>query len=133
MSNARGFAALDAMIAQLRSLETLPEDCAKEVAKEAKNEIAKQVSEQDGPDGRPWIASKSGAPVLVNAASKIRSVAVESTVVLTITGVDARHHLGAVKGGRRRQILPTNSLPDNLTRAIAKVVKKEFLSKMKKG
>jgi hypothetical protein len=131
-NNANGFAALDAQIAKIKELGKLPEQVAPKVAFAAKEELRKQVAAQRGPDGRPWPKSEDGKPVLVNAGENVRATAVGSVVVLTVEDHYARHHMGFVKGGKRRPILPTNKIPDPMTRAITRVVTGEFLAKMSK-
>lgn len=128
--NSKGFAALDAQIQRLRKLKTLPEISAPAVAVAAKQEIKRQVRRQQGPDGKPWQKGKSGEPVLKGAGNAVRSTAIKSAVVLTLDDHHARHHLGAVKGKVKREIIPTTKIPGTMTRAIERVVTGEFFAIM---
>jgi hypothetical protein len=70
------------------------------------------------PDGTPWQKTKAGEQPLQNAAKALTVVAVGNTVVATLRGPEALHHLGAVKGHIRRQILPTRAIPDSAVKAL---------------
>lgn len=129
-NNSGGFAALDAQIKRLRTLQGIPEIAAPSVAKSAKAELIKQVARQRGPDGKPWPKSLTGNPVLTKAGSMVRASAVGAVVVLTLEDHYARHHFGAVKGKRKRPILPSERIPDPMTKAIRKVVTAEFFAIM---
>lgn len=124
--NKKGFAALDAQIRKLRELGEIPARVAPRVAQSAKREIQRNVSAQRGPDGKPWPKGKQGQPVLRGAGKAVRASAVGSVVVLSLDDHHARHHLGAVKGKVKREILPTTKIPRPMTRAIERVVTGEF-------
>lgn len=128
--NRKGFAALDAQIKKLRQLKTIPEVSAPAVAVAAKQEIKRQVRRQQGPDGKPWPKGKNGQPVLQRAGNAVRATAIKSAVVLTLDDQYARHHLGAVKGKVKREIIPTTKIPRPMTRAIERVVTGEFFAIM---
>lgn len=125
-TNKKGFAALDAQIKKLRELGEIPTRVAPKVAQSAKREIARNVQAQRGPDGKPWAKGKQGQPVLRGAGKAVRASAVGSVVVLTLDDHHARHHLGAVKGKVKREILPTTKIPRPMTKAIERVVTGEF-------
>ena len=128
--NRKGFASLDAHIKKLRTLGEIPERVAPKVAVSAKQEISRNASQQRGPDGRPWPKGKKGQAVLVGAGNAVRASAVGSVVVLSLDGHYARHHLGAVKGKTKREILPNKRIPQTMTRAITRVVTGEFFAIM---
>lgn len=130
---ADGRAQLRAQVARLRALESLPRRAAPLVARELEEELRGQIAKGVGPDGTPWELTKDGRRALPNAGRDLRVSAVGDVVVASLTGHIARHHLGAVRGGVRRQILPTNALPNAMARAIAAVVEHEFARTMGVG
>ena len=122
-----GSIALNAQIAKLRRLgPALTKGGAPAVALAVRGELAAQIAAGTGPDGRAWKPTKAGTPPLRNAAAALTVRAVGTVVVATLSGVEARHHLGAVKGKVKREILPTGKIPDPVTRAITRVVTAEF-------
>lgn len=121
-----GSIALDAQIAKLRRLATFVGGSAPVVALAVKREIGAQIAAGRGPDGKAWKPTKAGTPALRGAAGALTVKAIGSVVVATLTGVEARHHFGAVKGKVKREILPTGKIPDPVTRAITRVLTGEF-------
>jgi hypothetical protein len=113
-------------IAQLNELGELPARSAPKIAVALKREIEANVARQVGPDGKPWPATEAGTPALKNVGSHLRVVAVGSVVIAELEGHYARHHLGAVRGKRKRQILPSGKLTEPMTRAVKSVVTGEF-------
>jgi hypothetical protein len=122
-----GDVALRAIIAQIEALpEALVEGAAPEIASELHAAITRQISAGTDPDGKPWDRTQQGAQPLVNAANALRVTAVGSTIVARLTGPEALHHRGAVKGGKVRQILPSNEIPDPVAKAIRVVLDRRF-------
>lgn len=128
---ADGHAAADAMRARLHELAQLPERAAGDVAAALEDELRAQIARGEGPDGKPWPLTQSGRKALQNAASALRVRAAGATVVATLTGPAALHHRGAVRGGRRRQILPSGKIPAPVVRAIRSVVDRHFARTMR--
>lgn len=126
-----GRAALDAQIKRLRSLpRALTRDAAPKIAKAVELEIRAQIARGVGPDGKPWKATEAGGRPLRHAAEHVTVVAVGDVIVVRVDGVEARHHLGAVKGGVKRPIIPTGALPDPIARAIGRVIAEQFRAHM---
>ncbi len=123
---ADGSVALRKWIARLRELGKLAANSASDVAKAIKTEQLAQIARGEGPDGRPWKLTQKGERPLANAGRALTVRVVGTVIVLRLMGHHARHHLGAVKGKTRRQILPTGKIPDPVIRAIARVVTGEF-------
>lgn len=131
--NGAGFAALDQMIASLRSLKEFPKDAAPEVAAAALATIQKELAAGNDPQtGTPWVQKKDGGRALVNAAKAISVTTVGSVIVLTATGPEVFHHFGA-QGKPRRPILPYAGMPFKLGDAIRKGLVPPFRKAMKKG
>jgi hypothetical protein len=76
---------------------TLPE-----MAADIRAAIAANVAAQRGPDGEAWTPTQSGKPALAGAMKSV-SVNVEGgdTIAIRVTGIEARHHLGRVRHGKR--------------------------------
>lgn len=130
MSNAAAFAALDAQIQALRSLERTAEEIAPEVAKELEAQIQAQIAAGTDPEGNPWPPAKEGgSPPLRTAGKALRVVSLGSRVIATLTGHVALHHLGRARGGVRRVILPTRKLPQKAAEAIKNVFLRHMAAK----
>ncbi len=123
---ADGAAALEAHIARLRQLPGLVQRAAPEIARAVELELRLQIGAGVDPSGKALVRTAEGKQPLRGAAAALEVHVVGTVVVCSLTGVEARHHLGWVKGGIRRQILPTGRIPDPMTRAIRKVCVKHF-------
>ncbi len=118
---------LDEMIKRLRGVGTAASAALPEIADEAKRIVDENIAAQRGPDGKPWPETKDGRAALQNAGAAVTSTVVGGkTVLLTLTGVEARHNYGAVKGRVRRQILPPRGIPATLAEAIRRVLVRRF-------
>jgi len=127
-----GNAALQAQIDRLHKLSTLGARTAPELARELEREIKAQIARGEGPDGKPWPLTKDGKQALQHAAKSLTVAAVGAdTIVVRIAGVEARHHLGHVRGGIVRQIIPTRGIPDPLVRVIQRVLAESFQQTMR--
>jgi len=120
---ADGTATLDRMIATLRALPETVRGTMPEIAETVKADLGKNVAAQQDPNGGAWPATKSGKPALTGAAAKITYSIHGTVIVFRLDGVEARHSLGWVKGGKRRQIMP-ETYHEPSARAAAKAVKK---------
>lgn len=130
---ADGFAQLDAHIARLEALAAMPERAAPAVARGLEREILGNVRRGVSPDGKAWTPTQAGNLPLQNTGSELAVVAVRSTVVARLTGIHARHHLGAVRGGIARPILPASALPVPMVSSITEALTSEFGSTMGVG
>lgn len=127
---ADGRHALDQQIERLRSLPGLVTRAAPAVALEMKRELASQASRGATPDGKAWAPTKDGRQALPKAAQNIDVEARGTVVVASVEGPYALHTQGRVRGGMRRQILPTGATPAPMTAAIDRVVTAEFRKTM---
>lgn len=117
---------MDDWIARLRELEELPSRSAPKVAVALDRELHANVAREVGPDGKPWPPTEAGTPALKNLDSHLRVKAVGSVVIAELEGHYARHHLGAVRGRKKRPILPSGELTAPMARAVKSVVTGEF-------
>ncbi len=124
-----GDAAMQEMIRRLSEVSEVPNRAAPKVARASKAELASSAAQGLDPQGRPWKKTKDGRTPLTGAGEAIRATATRNVVVLSISDHHARHHLGAVTGGKkgnlRRPILPTIKKPEAVTRAIKAVIVEE--------
>lgn len=116
-------ATIEEMAAKLRAIVPSVREALPEVARELKAVLTENIAAQRGPDGVPWPATKDGAPALAHAADALTVQVVGGTVLCTLTGPEARHHLGIARGRVKRQILPTKGIPGPVAEAIGRVVK----------
>ena len=131
---ADGSVAMAEMIRRLRECGGMTERMAPVVAVAAKREVVRTASAQERPDGKRWQPGEGGKPVLQGVYRELQATAIGTRVVLRLDGHYARHHVGAVRGGKkgslRRQILPTETMPAPMTRAIERVAEDEFKKTM---
>lgn len=132
-NNSAGHESLRGMISRLRQLRQLPEQAAPKVAVALDGEIKKSIAKGTAPDGTPWPKTKDGRQALQSAGKALTVNAVGSVVVARLDGHIARHHLGAVKGKVKRQILPSAKLSKPISKAINTVVTGEFRKTMSGG
>lgn len=118
--------AIRKMRRKVLELGETPEAIAPKVADAAKSELASQIAAGRDPSGKSWKRRQDGRKALANAADAIEATAVGDVVVLRIEGHHARHHLGAVRGKVRRQILPTGGVPAPMVRALQAVAEEHF-------
>lgn len=116
---------LEAMIAKIRSLPQLAKEAAPEVARALRGDLEEQINKGTDPEGKPWKLTQEGEKPLKNAAKALRVTHLGSRVIFALEGVEARHSLGRVKGGERRQILP-ETLPASWSETIQEVVSDAF-------
>lgn len=115
---------LSKFIERLRGLAKAPEEITELVATELERVIGENIAAGRGPDGVPWQPTQEGRQPLRKAANAMMARAYGTVAVITLTGPEARHSMGWVKGGIKRQILPDNELPGPLKDAIENVVNK---------
>lgn len=128
--NADAFSALDAQIARVQSLETAPQEIAKEGAKELDAIIRANILKGQAPDGTAWSPTKSGEPALRGAGKALSTTAQGTVIVASLEGPEALHHLGFAKGGVKRQILPTRALPGAMVQALKAVADRVLRRKL---
>lgn len=124
------FRQLDAHAARLDRLADLGSRSAPAIAVQLEGEILGNVRKGVDPDGKAWAPTQDGHVPLQGAGAELAVVPLKSSVVARLTGVHARHHLGAVRGGIARRILPVASLPASMARAITAALTTEFTKTM---
>ena len=84
-------------------------------------------------DGRKWAPRKAdGGRPLVGALNAVSSYVTDKTAGVKVSGINARHHRGWIRGGVKRGIIPTrSSLPQQLNLRIIKRLSDRFVEIMK--
>lgn len=127
---ANGRALLDEHIRRIRQLPELVDRAAPDIAKAVERELQAQIRRGETPSGRSWKPRADGGAALFNAGKALTVRAVGKVIVARLTGPEARHHLGAVRGGIRRQILPTRTIPADMADGIRETLAREFRKTM---
>jgi hypothetical protein len=120
-------ATLDDMIARLRSLgPAMVQEAMPELTAAVRTELQRSIASASTPEGSEWEPRKAGGPALQNAINAVHVAAVGTTIMVRLTGPEARHHLGRARGGVAREILPTGALPTSWKRALKRVLDRRF-------
>ena len=111
----------------IRKLEGLNQeaigDCCVAVEKVMADNIERAVT----PEGENWAPKKDGGKALVNAAKYLSVKPLNTMILVKLTGIEARHSIGTVRGKVKRQIVPTSStVPENMQDAIKEQLTKHF-------
>src|SRR4051812_42441468 len=96
--NTAAFARLQKAIDKLRRLGALPDQVAADAVEPFRAMMLDNIAAQRAPSGKPWPSSVSGAPVLLKAGKALKVTSRGPVLQATLTGPEARHHLGAVWG-----------------------------------
>lgn len=119
-SNATAFADLDGFLDQLRRLERIDHDAAKECAEALRAKIRANVAAQLDPWDHGWRPSQSGEPVLKGYADAVSINVQGTTISFAVNGVEAMHQVGSARGyrggsarlgGFRRPVIPFSDIP----------------------
>lgn len=105
--NSSALAALRERIEQLRALQQAPARVAPLVAEAVHTALVTQIAGARFPSGAAWPSTQEGKRALVNAAGALAVRAIGSVIVARLSGPEARHSVGAVRGHIQRQILPS--------------------------
>lgn len=124
-----GNATVSRWIDRLRKLpQAMTRDAAPEVARSLEAELRAQIARGEAPDGTAWKSTADGKRPLRGAAKALSVRASGPAIVVSLSGIDARHHRGWVRGGVARPILPSASegMPAPFARAIDAVLAQRF-------
>lgn len=129
-----GDAELDAMIARIRKVPALGRLAAPEVALVVEEEIKRTIAAGETPDGAAWAPRKvDGGRALEHAAKAVHCAAIGSIVFVRLTGIEARHHAGRIRGRVKRQVIPTDSIPASMAARIRAAITKTFAAEVGNG
>jgi len=120
-----GYTVLQDMLTRLRELGQSTEVIAADIAPELRKELEQNIAAQRSPDGIPWKPTISGAKALQNAGSSLGVASIGSKVLAVLSGIEARHNYGTVKGGKVRQIIP-KKITDRIEKIIIETANRRF-------
>lgn len=129
-SNNEAIAALDDLIERVSTLPKVVNAAMPEIAREWKRKLQATVAASTTPTGEPWADKKKGEgkPLVGAARDGTLGVAeVGNVIYVRLSGVEARHHRGAVRGKVARQIIPRGStLPPAFRDIVIRMLRKHF-------
>lgn len=124
---------ISTMVKQLRELDgKVAEQVAPEIARVVRAELERSIAAGTDPYGVAWKKTQQGATPLRNAMQAVTVATVDGNVFVRVGGIEARHHLGAVRGKVKRRIIPSKKLlPASWALAIKRVVDTWFQREVK--
>jgi metal-dependent amidase/aminoacylase/carboxypeptidase family protein len=107
--------ALNALVASMQNLQTLVPDSMPALVAAVRTETERTIT-----------AGTTAYGQRCHAAKALTVMSVNKTIYITLTGPEARHHIGRVKGGRKRAIIPERGLPSAMANAMRAVLQRAF-------
>lgn len=131
MSTAANMRALDAFARRVDSLPGVLAEIAEDGARIIRDEIATNIDRGVAPDGTRWPETEDGHAPLVDAMKAVTVEASGATIKALVAAgsIEERHNAGRVRGGRKRQIIPT-TLSSSARESIAASAQARFRSHM---
>lgn len=123
-------AALRSRIARIQTLPAEIPAIASQVSDRIRKIIAGNIAAGVSPDGKKWPETEDGHQPLSNAMQAVDVRAIGPVVVVSVDGIENRHHIGNVKGGKKREIIPSRRIPDPMVRALDEVTQERFRNHM---
>lgn len=122
--NSAALYSIGRQLGKLRLLTKLPEAGAEKAAKAIERELNRTLRAGQAPDGTPWAPKKDGGKPLKSAPEKVAVGAIGSTIIVRLKGrPTVLHHLGYARGGTKREVIPTGTLPPAMSKAIDKAIR----------
>lgn len=116
---------IQSLIFKLRELGKSTDEIASDIAPELKKGLEENISAARSPDGKAWQPTLEGEAPLQNAGKALGVAAIGSKVLAVVSGVEARHNYGKVRGGKVRQIIPTK-ITDQISKIVQSVASRRF-------
>jgi hypothetical protein len=126
-------AKFDHLIKQLEGLsQEVIRGSEAELAAALRRVVEEAIAAQRAPtSGAPWEPRVKGtAPMLQGAPLAMGFAMLGSTMWIRLTGVEARHHRGWVRGGTARELIFKDRLSPAAIDAISKVLERRFTEAM---
>lgn len=123
----------DELTRKLKGLpEALIQGSGPELSAALREVITKAIREQRAPqDGTPWEPRKKGTKPMLQGATEAFGVAmIGNTVWVRLTGIEARHHRGWVRGATARPQIFEDDLSPAAVDAISAVLERRFTEEM---
>lgn len=118
--------ALQSIIDSLGKMETLVADSMPALSAAVRAEVERTITAGTTAYGEQWQATKKGERPLRKAAAAVTVTPVNKTIYITLSGPEARHHLGRVKGKIKRGIIPERGLPSAMANSMRAVLERAF-------
>jgi len=125
MSNDAAFAKLQKAIDAFAELGRFPEELAAAAVEPLRAQLTANIAANVAPSGKAWQPGAQGQPVLLGAAKALSVSSSGPTLTAKLTGPEARHNSGAVKGKIKRQILPSRNSLKGVAAILQKIVKQK--------
>lgn len=128
-SGITGLEDLERLIRRVRDLPEFVDQAAPKAARATHEQLNLTIRAGQNAYGNAWAPLKSGpGRPLERADRAVRVGAVRTRIIIRVTGIEARHHTGWVKGGTQRDIIPLPQfpLPEPIRDAITKVITETF-------
>lgn len=100
----------------IEGFRKLPKEATAEaIVDVVEEDVRSTISAGTTPDGVPWPERKVGGKALKNANGAVTVAAIDTKVIVRLTGPEAVHHFGTKKDPQR-QVIPTAIRPTLATR-----------------
>lgn len=129
-ANAAAMATLDQWIARVRALPELGKRAAPDVADMIESELRRTMGAGQSPDGTPLKPTLEGEVPLTGSPKVLGVAAISGTVYVRLTGIEAAHHLGRVRGRNARHLIPVDVLPPLMAAATERILAQHFADTM---
>jgi len=116
---------INALIFKLRELGQSTEQIAGDIAPELRKAFEENISSSVSPDGEKWEPTLDGQAPLQTASKSLGVASIGSKVLIALSGVEARHNYGRVRGGKIRKIVPTK-ITEQISKIITDVATRRF-------
>jgi hypothetical protein len=112
MTGEQTVAALDALIERVRTLPKVVDEALPDLAEIWGDRMRATIAAGTSPTGEAWKPTARGERALKDAADALHIAVYKGKIFVRLTGVEARHHRGAVRGRVTRQIIPRELPPE---------------------
>lgn len=120
------------MLKSLEALGVMAEQCAPDMALAVHAELGRTIAAGTDPYGEKWQLTQEGKVPLRNALKAVKVTALGPRIYVVVSGVEAKHHLGAVTGKIKRRIIPSKKrIPDGMALAMRQVLDRYFIAEVK--
>lgn len=123
---------LEERIARIRAVPGVAVRVAPAVAVGVADVVREHAARGEDPYGRAWPPTAKGERPLRRAGDAVRASSSGPVAIVRVVGVEALHDQGRARGGVRRQILPSRSLPADGVAAVDAAVNAD-LARVLKG
>ena len=96
--------------------------------------IERTIAAGTNPYGEVWKPTLDDHQPLQNAMKAVTVTAVDRSIFVRVVGVEAKHHLGAVRGKKVRRIIPSKKrIPGEIAIGMKRVLDEHFDQTVRHG